>query len=112
MKLLFDANISRKILRLLGDLFPGSSQTVVAGLSGETPDDAIWEYAKDNAFTIVTADLDFAQLSGKLGFPPKVIRLERMDYSTEVAAEVIRRNAVIITEFYKSSRGVLILRRN
>jgi len=35
--------------------------------------------------------------------------LGRMDYSTEVAARMIRRYALAITEFEKSSKPVLIL---
>jgi hypothetical protein len=34
-----------------------------------------------------------------------------MDYSTSVAAALIRRHAIAITEFEKSARPVLILRR-
>jgi hypothetical protein len=34
-----------------------------------------------------------------------------MDYSTEVAAELIRRYAIAFAEFEKSARTVLILRR-
>ena len=111
MKLLFDANISRKIVPLLEDLFPGSSQVALLGFSGETPDKVIWEVAKQGSFVIVTADADFIKMSERHGSPPKVIRLERMDYSTAIAADLIRRKAVIIAEFGTSSRNALILRR-
>jgi predicted nuclease of predicted toxin-antitoxin system len=46
VKLLFDANLSRRIVPLLEDLFPGSSHITQVGLAGETPDATIWEYAK------------------------------------------------------------------
>jgi predicted nuclease of predicted toxin-antitoxin system len=111
VKLLFDANLSQKIVALLEDLFPSSAQTLLLGFSGETPDKAIWDYAKEHDFTIVSADLDFIHLSNRFGPPPKVIRLERMDYSTLLAAELIRRNAVLICEFRNSDQGILILRR-
>ena len=58
MKLLFDANLSPKLVGRLGELFPGSSHIVDAGLGRFTPDMQIWEYAKANDFTIVTADAD------------------------------------------------------
>jgi predicted nuclease of predicted toxin-antitoxin system len=111
VKLLFDANISRKIVRMIEDLFPGSTQIRLLGFSGQTADEAIWEYAKNQAFTIVTSDVDFVRLSGRFGPPPKVIRLDRMDYSTGIAAELIRRHSIIISEFGKSTNGVLVLRR-
>ncbi len=85
---------------------------MLLGLSGETPDERIWRAAKQGGFTVVTADTDFVQLSGLYGTPPKVIRLERMDYSAQIPASLIRRHAVAITEFEKSERSVLILRRS
>ena len=112
MKLLFDANISRKIVRMLEDLFPESTQTTLIGFSGETADKIIWEFAKVEMFAIVTADADFVRLAEIHGAPPQIIRLEKMDYSTEVAAALIRRYSLAITEFEKSARPVLILRRN
>jgi len=111
VKLLFDANISRKIVSLLADLFPESSHTNFVGLSGETPDKTIWDFAKQERFAIVTADADFIRLAKLYGAPPQIIRLERMDYSTQVAAALLRRNAIVITEFEKSARPVLVLRR-
>ncbi|MFZ0592827.1 MAG: DUF5615 family PIN-like protein [Bryobacteraceae bacterium] len=112
MKLLFDANISRRIVRMLEDLFPESSHVSLAGFSGETPDRTIWEFAKRAQFAIVTADADFLRLAELHGAPPQIIRLERMDYSTEIAAGIIRRHAIAVAEFEKSTRSVLILRRN
>ena len=111
MKLLFGSNISRRIVRLLDDLFPGSSQVTLLGLSGETPDETIWSIATKREYTIVSADIDFVQIAARLGSPPKVIRLERMDYSTAEAAALIRRNAILIAEFERSEKGILILRR-
>ena len=84
----------------------------MVGLSGETPDQTIWEFARKKGFAIVTADADFIRLAETQGAPPKIIRLERMDYSTEVAATLIRRYAVAINEFTKTVKPVLILRRD
>ncbi len=112
MKLFFYANLSRRIVPLLENLSPASSHINVVGLRGETPDAAIWEFAKQNRFAIVTADADFLRLSELNGAPPQVIRLDRMDYSTEVAARLIRRYAIAISDFEKSSKPVLILRKD
>jgi predicted nuclease of predicted toxin-antitoxin system len=75
---------------MIEDLFPMSSQILLAGLRGETPDKLIWEYARENSFTVVSADYDFVRLSNRFGPPPKVIRLEQMAYSTRMAADLIR----------------------
>jgi hypothetical protein len=42
----------------------------------------VWEYAKTNGFSIVTADADFYDLAIALGSPPKVIWLRGCDYPT------------------------------
>jgi len=48
MKLLFDENLSPKLSGLLATLFPGSFHVRECGLLGRS-DDAVWEYARDNA---------------------------------------------------------------
>lgn len=58
------------------------------------------------------ADADFLRLADQRRAPPQIIRLERMDYPTEVAARLIRRYAIAISEFEKSARAVMISRRN
>ena len=60
---------------------------------------------------MVTADFDFTPLVDSRGTPPKIIRLEKMDYSTEVAADLIRRFAIALAEFDKGTKSVLILPR-
>lgn len=45
MRLLFDHNLSHKLLRRLADLFPDSTQTRLIGLA-EAPDSAVWDYAQ------------------------------------------------------------------
>ena len=81
------------------------------GLQRETRDEIIRDFAKQHGYTIVTADRDFLQLAELLGTPPQVIQLQAMDYPTEVAAMLIRKNAPVIAEFGRSSRATLILRQ-
>jgi predicted nuclease of predicted toxin-antitoxin system len=71
----------------------------------------VWEYAKANDFSIVTADADFYELATALGPPPKVIWLRGCDYPTAVAEKLIRTQAIRIAEFLEDpERTVLILR--
>lgn len=74
MKLLFDENLSPKLPRLVGDLFPGSLHVRECGLLGR-PDEEIWDYARANGFTLVSKDSDFQQRSLLYGHPPKVVWL-------------------------------------
>jgi predicted nuclease of predicted toxin-antitoxin system len=111
MKLLFDENLSRKLVDLVRDLFSDSAHVSQLGLVGGTTDLAIWNFAKQNGFAIITADNDFSNLAGALGPPPKVILLENCDYPTNVALSLIRSNAIRISEFERNDRALLILRK-
>ena len=74
MKLLFDENISPRLSEALADIYPGSAHVHRCGL-GSADDSAVWQYAKDNGFAIVSKDSDFQERSVLLGAPPKVIWL-------------------------------------
>ena len=110
MKLLLDENLSRRLVPRIADLFPGSAHVESEGLL-QAPDRAIWEYAKTENFSIVTADADFYELATALGPPPKVIWLRGCDYPSAVAEKLIRGQAIRIAEFLREPhRAVFILR--
>jgi predicted nuclease of predicted toxin-antitoxin system len=72
MKLLLDENLSRRIVPFLQNDFPGSSQVALLGL--ERSDDlTLWNYARENGYTIVTRDADFEEISALRGQPPQVV---------------------------------------
>jgi predicted nuclease of predicted toxin-antitoxin system len=56
MKLLFDENLSPKLPSLLKNEFPGSLHVRDCGLKGKT-DRELWEYAKRESFSIISAVL-------------------------------------------------------
>ena len=97
MKLLFDENLSYRLVRLIADVFPGSEQVKRVGLLRRT-DKAIWEYARQHDFCIVTQDDDFAELSMLRGAPPFVLLLRTGNRSTSELAEVLRQQAALIRE--------------
>jgi len=82
MKLLFDQNISFRIVKKIQDIFPGSKQVSQVGLN-QTSDQKIWEFAKEGGFTIVTFDSDFYDLSLIRGIPPRIIWLRCGNTSTK-----------------------------
>jgi predicted nuclease of predicted toxin-antitoxin system len=110
LKLLFDANLSPKLVARLAQLFPDSVHVFEIGLEQLTSDEAIWAYAKSEGFVIVTADSDFLGLATERGGPPKVVRLENCNYKTAIVEDILRRNAVRIAELERSPRTVLIIR--
>jgi len=95
LKLLFDQNLSPVLVEELQDLFPGSAHTEALGLA-RADDSSIWEYARQNGFTIVSRDADFPERGVLLGSPPKVIWIRRGNCSTAEIAEILRRGAVEI----------------
>jgi predicted nuclease of predicted toxin-antitoxin system len=76
LKLLFDANLSPRLVNRLAELFPGSAHVFETGLARQTKDETIWKYARENRLTIVPADSDFVDLARSLGAQPRVVRLE------------------------------------
>src|SRR5689334_24996573 len=98
MKLLFAQNLSFKLCQTVADLFPDSVHVRALGLS-EVGDQAIWEYAKANDLTIVSQDVDFAEMATLLGSPPKVIWLRAGNQSTTTLSTLLRRHAEMIMTF-------------
>jgi predicted nuclease of predicted toxin-antitoxin system len=98
MKLLFDQNLSFKLCQDVADLFPESNHVRLLGLS-EAGDRVLWDYAKANGFTIVSQDVDFAEMAALLGSPPKVIWLRAGNQSTAAISTLIRRHAELIAAF-------------
>jgi predicted nuclease of predicted toxin-antitoxin system len=98
MKLLFDQNISFRVVTRIEDLYPGSKQLQEVGLHG-CKDIEIWDFAKSNAYTIVTFDSDFYDFSLVKGIPPKIIWLRLGNSSTRNIADILRKKFIIIKRF-------------
>lgn len=62
MKLLFDQNLSHKLVLQLADIFPDSAHVRQISLR-DADDRTVWDYARDHECIIVTKDSDFADLS-------------------------------------------------
>lgn len=97
MKLLFDQNLSRKLVTRLVDIFPDSSHVQFHELQEKT-DTEIWEFARKNDFCIVTQDADFAERSRLYGSPPKVVWLRCGNAPTNQVEELIRSGVQAIQE--------------
>jgi predicted nuclease of predicted toxin-antitoxin system len=98
IKLLFDQNISFRILRHLPDIFLNSQQVRTIGLEN-AEDLEIWEYARDNGFTIVTFDADFYDISLIKSHPPKIVWLRSGNSATAEIVECISANRLNISDF-------------
>lgn len=98
MKLLFDQNLSHKLVAEFEREFPGSRHVRELGLAC-SDDDTIWEHAKVNGYCIVSKDSDFHQRSFLLGHPPKVIWLRLGNCSTTQLAGALRAGVKLVAEF-------------
>ena len=109
MKLLFDHNLSPKLVRHLADLFPDSSHLFLLNLD-ESDDTIVFDFARQNNYTIVTKDADFNDLGLARGFPPKIIWIKRGNCSTGEIEKILRNHFADISGFYKNTdHGVLLL---
>lgn len=62
MKLLFDQNLSHRLVGRLSDIYPESIHVREVGLH-DADDLAIWQYAGAHGYAIVSKDSDFQQRS-------------------------------------------------
>ena len=112
MKLLFDHNLSPRLVGRLSDLYPDSNH--LFNLQLDTVEDSIvWQYALKHEFTIVTKDSDFSELSLIQGFPPKIIWIRIGNCTTNEIESLIRSRAEDIKTFNSElSLGVMVLSRS
>jgi predicted nuclease of predicted toxin-antitoxin system len=109
VKLLFDHNLSPRLIKSLADIYPDSDHVYPLGLD-QAPDQEIWEYARRESFLIVTKDADFGDLCMLLGFPPKVIWVRRGNCQTSAIETMLRHHRTDIEALDKDeATGVLTL---
>lgn len=89
MKLLFDQNLSPRLVRLLATEYPGSKHLRNVGLAA-APDPAVWSYAAANGFVIVSKEVDFHHRSVLYGTPPKVVWLRIGNCPTAAVETLLR----------------------
>ena len=108
MKLLFDQNLSHRLLTELGDLFPGSLHVRILGLA-EADDLHIWNYAKSHNLVIVTQDSDYADWNKLRGAPPKIIWLRTGNQPTANISELLQRREPSMRDFFPNVAACLEL---
>src|SRR5438093_12930564 len=89
MKLLFDENLSPRLVGLLAAQFPGSDHVRNAGLAS-APDPAVWSFAAAQGLVIVSKDSDFQHRALLLGHPPKVVWVRLGNCSTAAVVALLR----------------------
>ncbi len=108
MKLLFDGNLSPRLVAALASVYQESQHVENIGLHGQT-DLAIWRYATEHDFVIVSKDDDFRQLSFLHGAPPKVIWLAVGNVGTQTIATLLAKHSMAIDAFRSSPEESLLI---
>ncbi len=98
MSLLFDQNLSWRLLARLAAEYPGAEQVVRSGLTG-ADDRAVWAYAAAKGLALVSKDKDFVELSARLGPPPKVIWLRIGNGPTSDVEDLLRQRHADVMKF-------------
>ena len=112
MKLLFDHNLSPRLVNILADLYPNSNHLYLMGLDQQC-DNVVWETAKKQEYIIVTKDSDFNELLILKGFPPKVIWIRSGNCSTKIIESLLRNNYQAILAFSEDKNiGMITLFRS
>ena len=107
MKLLFDQNISPKIVRQIELEFPDSKQVRHVGLE-DASDTTIFDYAKSHDYAVVSFDSDFVDLNVVRGIPPKIIWLKTGNLTTKSISELLKNNIAAIHNFLESDEEEIL----
>lgn len=102
MKLLFDENLSPRLVESLSGLYPGSAHVHQCGLGG-ADDESVWNYARDNGFTIVSKDSDFQERSVLRGAPPKIIWIRATNCTTIDIESLLRLAQPVVKRFIEAA---------
>lgn len=106
MKLLFDQNISFRLIKRILNIFPNAKQVRELGLEGAS-DIKIFDYAEKNNYAIVTFDSDFCDLNVLKGTPIKIIWLRTGNTTTHNLEIILKSKAELIEAFLKEDYGCL-----
>ena len=107
MRLLFDENLSHRLVRELSDIYPDSAHVRDIGLRG-ADDQRIWDYAAEQDLLLTTKNTDFYHRSLVFGALPKVIWLRVGNASTISIAELLRQRRPVLRSFYEDSEATFL----
>ena len=108
MKLLFDENLSPRLVELLAADFPDSTHIERLNMRGAT-DAALWAYAREHGYTIASKDNDFRQYAFLYGAPPKTVWLSVGNAGTNAIAQLIRSQIEALRAFELDPEQSLIV---
>ena len=91
MRLLFNNNLSHRLIAELADIHPDSLHVRDIGPE-DTADTDIWDYAREHGLAIVTKDRDYREMSRVRGHPPKVVLITLRNCPTTRVVALLRQH--------------------
>ena len=107
MKLLFDENLSFRLVAALADICPESNHVRDVGLLG-ADDLRVWDYAAEHGFMLISKDTDFYERSLVFGAPPKIIWLKIGNSSVNETITILRSQYIVIRHFAEDSLSTFL----
>jgi predicted nuclease of predicted toxin-antitoxin system len=98
VKILFDQNISFRLVNRIKDIFPLAKQVRDVGIENYSDRD-IWLFAQKENYIIVTFDSDFYDFSVVWGLPPKIILIKSFDQTSNNIEALLRKHLNNIQAF-------------
>ena len=108
MKLLLDENLSDRIVPQILHLYPDSSHVKTHNLI-RSEDAAIWSFAKEHDFTIISKDSDFHQRSLVHGAPPKFIFLRIGNCPSSRITQLLLEEFALISTFQADPNAAVLI---
>jgi predicted nuclease of predicted toxin-antitoxin system len=111
VKLLLDENLSPNLAKALSQDYPGSAHVRDLDLRSAT-DQAVWERARTEGYTVVSKDSDFRQMSFLFGAPPKVVWIGLGNCSTAEILALLRNRRAALQSFWEDSEAAFLVLGN
>ena len=106
-KLLFDNNISHRVLARISDIFLDTTHVMLENLD-ESSDEIVWYFARRNDYAIVTKDSDFNDLAIHKGTPPKIIWIKLGNCKVVEIENILRKNLEVINAFLDEADSAIL----
>jgi predicted nuclease of predicted toxin-antitoxin system len=84
-------------------VYPHCLHVTKTGLEVPATDIEIWDWAKNNGFTVVTNDEDFMSLLQQKGYPPKIILLRIGNQKTSYIVSILTQHQAEIQAFHEDA---------
>ena len=108
MKLLFDQNLSPRLVSSLADCFPESAHVRDFALD-RAPDAQVLDFSQANGYVLVSKDSDFFDPGLVRGHSGKIVWIRRGNCSTSDIESILRRHVGDISNLGESDSLFLLM---